>query len=152
MYIRTSAFVSFKTIPIFNTTDLRKHYLPQLPLPAADGGGGCSRCAPPWPKMFSIPCSFLENMAKWYVGYPRGLAPPPWGILDPPLVVGGKKCTILPFCEYMCNSRQTRKELDRGGGALGDAHAAHSVISFNFMQFPAEILPQGLVPLPPPPV
>ena len=45
--------------------------------------GGHSRCVappPPRPKIFSISCSFLQNLAKSYVGTtPRGLAPPPTG-------------------------------------------------------------------------
>ena len=36
---------------------------------------------PPWLKLFSISCSFfvVENLAKSYVGVPRGSAPPPTG-------------------------------------------------------------------------
>ena len=42
--------------------------------------------APPWPKIFSISCSFLENLTKSYVGTPpEGRRPLLQGILDLPL-------------------------------------------------------------------
>ena len=49
---------------------------------------GRFRGAPPLrSKIFSISCSFSQNLAKSYVGaLPGGLAPPPTGILDPPLL------------------------------------------------------------------
>ena len=41
--------------------------------------GGCL-LHPPWPKTFSIPCSFLEHLANSYVGAPPGGSePPPMG-------------------------------------------------------------------------
>ena len=47
------------------------------------------RGAPPPPlqtKIFSISCSFSENLAKSYVGAPlESWRPLLWGILDPPL-------------------------------------------------------------------
>ena len=47
----------------------------------ADLGGGAPGARPPLQsKIFSISCSFLENLTKSYVGAPpRGLAPPPTG-------------------------------------------------------------------------
>ena len=47
-------------------------------------------CAPPRPKIFSISCSFSQNLAKSYVGTPAGwLAPPPTG--NPGSAPGTKK-------------------------------------------------------------
>ena len=43
-------------------------------LKLADLGG-----TPPLPKIFTISCSILGNLAKLYVGVPRGLAPPSFG-------------------------------------------------------------------------
>ena len=50
----------------------------------ADPRGRPRRVPPLWPKIFSISCSFLENLAKSYVGAPPppgGLAPLPTGNL-----------------------------------------------------------------------
>ena len=49
--------------------------------------GGCSRCMPPWTKIFLISCSFLENLANLYAAAPllEGWHPLLWGVLDPPL-------------------------------------------------------------------
>ena len=42
--------------------------------------GGAPGVHPPWPKIFSISCSFSQNLAKSYVGAPLGgLAPPHTG-------------------------------------------------------------------------
>ena len=49
--------------------------------------GGTQPAPPPWPKIFSISCSFSRNLAKSYVGAPlEGWRPLLRGILDPPLV------------------------------------------------------------------
>ena len=47
---------------------------------ATSGGfrGRAGRAPPPWPKIFSISCSFSQNLAKSYVG-----APPPWRVGAP---------------------------------------------------------------------
>ena len=42
--------------------------------------GGAPGMPPLWPKIFSISCSFSQNLAKSYVGAPPGgLVPPPMG-------------------------------------------------------------------------
>ena len=58
----------------------------QLPSPENEGNwtetiGGFNGGAPLRPKIVSISCSFLQNLAKSYVGAPLpiGLAPPPTG-------------------------------------------------------------------------
>ena len=50
----------------------------QATRPVADLGGAPG-ASPIWPKIFSISCSFSENLTKSYVGTPRGWAPPPTG-------------------------------------------------------------------------
>ena len=51
-----------------------------LPVAVADLGGAHPARPPPRSKIFSISCSFSENLTKSYVGVPpRGLAPPPTG-------------------------------------------------------------------------
>ena len=43
------------------------------------GGAHPAPPPPPWSKIFSISCSFSENLTKSYVAPPRGLAPSPTG-------------------------------------------------------------------------
>ena len=45
----------------------------------SSGGFKGAPPSPLRPKIFSISCSFRENLAKSYVGRPRGSAPPPTG-------------------------------------------------------------------------
>ena len=62
-----------------NACILSKFYS-SVQYPVADLGGVPPVCAPLRPKLFSISCSFSQNLAKLYVGTPpRGLAPPPTG-------------------------------------------------------------------------
>ena len=62
-----------------NQTPGRDHFITEF-------GGGSGRGAPLRSKMFSISCSFRENLAKSYVGTPPdGWHPLLRGILDPPL-------------------------------------------------------------------
>ena len=51
---------------------------------------------PPRPKIFSILCSFSENLAKPYVGPPEGWRPLLQGILDPPLHCNRTGCKRDP--------------------------------------------------------
>ena len=56
----------------------------------ADLRGG-ARDAPPGAQILSISCSFGENLAKSYVGAPRGVGRPLFGeTLDPPLIQNEK--------------------------------------------------------------
>ena len=50
------------------------------------------RGTPQWVQIFSIPCSFGENLAKLYVGIPPGgLTPPPLGNPGPATGQDGNK-------------------------------------------------------------
>ena len=55
--------------------------------------------APLRPKIFSISCSFSENLAKSYVSAPAGLAPPPTGN---PGSAPGKKNNSLHLTKNFC--------------------------------------------------
>ena len=57
-----------------STTYLRRKYMS-----VADLGGWPGARPPLQPKIFSISCSFSQNLAKSYVGAPGELAPPPMG-------------------------------------------------------------------------
>ena len=69
--------------------------------PRGDAPGACP-LTPHRPKNFSISCSFLEYLAKVYVGAPGGLVPLLRGILDPPLDFFGDnfKLTITHLLNF----------------------------------------------------
>ena len=70
-----------------------------LQIAVADLGGRTRRAkySPLRPKIFSISCSFSQNLAKSYVGAPpEGWRPLLRGILDPPLNWSVANVRILP--------------------------------------------------------
>ena len=73
--------------------------------PVADLGGGApgARPLPLRPKIFSISCSFSQNLAKSYVGVPPpgGLAPPPTG--NPGSAPDLEYPTYEPWAHYTKN-------------------------------------------------
>ena len=70
--------------------------------PVADLVGAHPARAPLRPKIFSISCSFSQNLAKSYVGVPPGgLAPPPTG--NPGSAPDLEYPTYEPWAHYTKN-------------------------------------------------
>ena len=71
-----------------------------FPVTVADLGGA----PPPRPKIFSIACSFSENLTKSYVGAPlEGRRPLLQGILDPPLSNAVVRCNRTRWREFFAS-------------------------------------------------
>ena len=71
----------WKIHTIDDTHILHAYNLRSVIKPTITNGGskGGTRDAPRGVQILSVSCSFWENFAKWYVGDPRELAPPPVG-------------------------------------------------------------------------
>ena len=84
----------------------RVHRIILQPLidPVADlGERGARDARPLGVQFFSISCSFSENLAKFYVGIPGGLAPLPRGNPGSATVISSKLCIGIPSAPNYLN-------------------------------------------------
>ena len=124
LYHNKMIYITLSTIfsPSYVTVETKEgndtyRQLNKLILAVADLGGRPRRAPPPRPKMFSISCSFSQNLAKSYVGAPpKGWRPLLRGILDPPLIRAQEFVRVIfalihIFC---CSNKQSIKQDEIG--------------------------------------
>ena len=88
----------------------------------------------PTDQNFLIPCSFLEKLAKSYIGPPGGLAQLIWGTLDPPLI-------FVPECKIDIENNKNLNFVDsrnwqiQGEGVLGGGEGISAKSHSNLFHF-----------------